>query len=96
MAAFLEEHGATIKETTIANKTRYEGDKALELARNANQVYVAKGKKLYQFDMKKDPPAEEELLRHLLGPHGNLRAPVVVSGKKVFVGFHATGFEELF
>lgn len=96
MEAFLAEHEANVKETTIANKVRFDGEKALELAHDANTVHIAKGKKLYTFDIKKEKPEDEELLKHMLGPHGNLRAPVVVKGKTLFVGFHAEGFEELF
>ncbi len=60
---------------------------ALELARQVNELWVAKGKKVLHFDMKKDPPSDEELLKHLLGPSGKLRAPAIRRGKKLFVGF---------
>lgn len=95
MATLLEEKEAKVKETVIANKTRFEGEKALEIAHDANMVHIAKGKKLYSFDMKKEPAEDEELLKHMLGPHGNLRAPVVIKGKTVFVGFHGDEFPEL-
>ncbi|MEZ6047035.1 MAG: ArsC family (seleno)protein [Planctomycetaceae bacterium] len=96
MESFLEDQKADIKELTIANKVRYDGDKALELAHAASKVYIAKGKKLYRFDMSKEAPADEELLKHMLGPHGNLRAPVVVKGKSLFVGFLEDEFQKLF
>ncbi|MCA9039835.1 MAG: hypothetical protein KDA65_05745 [Planctomycetaceae bacterium] len=96
MEAFLEDQEANVKELTIANKVRYDGEKALELAQAASKVYIAKGKKLYAFDMKKDSPSDDELLKHMLGPHGNLRAPVVVKGKTLFVGFLEEEFTELF
>jgi len=54
----------------------------------ADNVLVAKGKKIVSFDMKKDPPDRETLLAHLLGPTGNLRAPTVRRGKTLLVGFN--------
>ncbi|QDU79009.1 transcriptional regulator Spx [Polystyrenella longa] len=96
MEAFLEKEAANVKEVVIANKIRFDDAKALELAHAANIVHIAKGKKLYSFDMKKEAPADEELLKHMLGPHGNLRAPVVVKGKALFVGFHEEGLQEHF
>ena len=40
------------------------------------------------FDLKKDEPTDEELAKAILGPTGNLRAPALRRGKKMFVGFH--------
>jgi hypothetical protein len=42
--------------------------------------------------MKADPPADEELARHIIGPSGNLRAPSLRQGTTLYVGFH----EELY
>jgi arsenate reductase-like glutaredoxin family protein len=69
-------------------------DKALELAKAAAKVVVAKGKKVTTFDMKKDKPGKDELLGAMLGPTGNLRAPTIVRGKTVLVGFHPEVFAD--
>ena len=53
---------------------------------------MAKGKKLVTFDMKNDPPDQATLLRHLLGPTGNLRAPTIIKGKTLLVGFNADAY----
>jgi arsenate reductase-like glutaredoxin family protein len=50
---------------------------------------IAKGAKVTTFDMKKDPPTEEDLLGMMLGTTGNLRAPTIKYGKKLLVGFNA-------
>jgi len=55
-------------------------------------VFIAKGKKLVTFDMTKAPPGDEELLKHLLGPSGNLRAPAIRRGDRLFVGFQPDEF----
>jgi len=59
---------------------------ALKLAKSAAKVIVAKGKSTVTFDMKK-PPSDAELLKAILGPTGNLRAPTVRVGKTLLVGF---------
>ena len=56
-------------------------------------MFVAKGKNVTAFDMKKDPPKDAELLEHLLGPTGNLRAPTLIRGKTLIVGFNAEIYE---
>ena len=54
-----------------------------------------KGKKITVFDMKKDKPAEEELLKAMLGATGNLRSPTIKRGKTLLVGFNADQYEEV-
>ena len=68
----------------------------MELAAGASQVWVAKGKKVVHFDMKKDSPDDDTLAKHLLGPTGNLRAPTLRVGKKLIVGFNEEMYQEQF
>ncbi len=72
---------------TDANKAKKGRADALELARSASVVHVARGKKVVTFDMKKNAPDDETLLGHMLGPTGNLRAPTIKKGKALYVGF---------
>ena len=46
-----------------------------------------KGQKVAVFDLAKNKPADAELMELMLGTTGNLRAPVVVRGGTVLVGF---------
>ena len=55
---------------------------------------MSKGKKVTVFDMKNDPPEEEALLSHVLGPTGNLRAPTIRRGKTVLVGFNEEEYQQ--
>ncbi|MCA8961634.1 MAG: hypothetical protein KDC38_14015 [Planctomycetes bacterium] len=59
-------------------------------------MVVSRGKKVVEFDMKKDPPSEADLLKVALGPTGNLRAPTLIldKGKTVLIGFNAEAYEE--
>ena len=54
-----------------------------------------KGKKVTVFDMKKDPPAEADLLKAMLGTTGNLRAPAIRRGKTLLVGFNADVYADI-
>ena len=83
-----------VKEETSASK-KLGAEKALELAKSASRIIVMKGKKVTDFDMKKDPPQKDELLAAMLGTTGNLRAPTVVRGKTVLVGFNQDIYDDL-
>ena len=65
---------------------------AAALARAASRVIVAKGKKRSDFQ---GGSASKEVVDAMLGPTGNLRAPVVRSGKTVLVGFHEEAYSEV-
>jgi len=64
------------------------------LARSAGKVIVAKGKKVVAFDMKSDRPSDPELLKAMLGPTGNLRAPTIRRGRTILVGFNEEVYAE--
>lgn len=68
-------------------------EKARELAAAASKIIVAKGRKVTVFDMKKDAPDDETLMKHLLGATGNLRAPTIVRGKTLLVGFNQDEYD---
>lgn len=80
----------------LANKVKLGADEALKLAKAASTIHAARGKKIVTFNMKKDPPGKDELLKHLLGPTGNLRAPTIRKGKTVLVGFNEELYADVF
>lgn len=96
MQEFLAARHVEPRETVSATRERLGADGALQLAAAASRIIVAKGKKVVTFDMKKDRPDDETLLKHMLGPTGNLRAPTVRKGKTLLVGFHEEEFAPLF
>ena len=77
-----------------ARKTKCGEQETLKLVRSMDQVWAARGKKVIHFDLKKEKPANAELLKALLGPSGSLRAPAITRGKNLFVGFHADVYQE--
>jgi arsenate reductase-like glutaredoxin family protein len=92
---FLEQKGLTAADISDASKNRRGRDEALAVARAADKVVVGRGKKVFTFDMKKDPPDEATLLAHILGPSGNLRAPTIRKGKTLVVGFNPAAYEQV-
>lgn len=73
-----------------------DADAALELARNADDVYAAKGQKIVHVNMVQEAPDDESLRKLIVGPSGNLRAPTLRLGKTLIVGFHEETYEQLF
>jgi arsenate reductase-like glutaredoxin family protein len=72
-------------ETVSASKKLSRKD-AEEIAKSASRVIVARGKQVEEFETAgKAPRAAVEAM---LGPTGNLRAPLVRAGKTVLVGFN--------
>ena len=78
-----------------ATKDRRGRDEALKLARGAERVVAARGKKVVVFDMTTDPPDDETLAAHVLGPTGNLKAPTLRISETLLVGFGAEAYEQV-
>jgi arsenate reductase-like glutaredoxin family protein len=92
---FLESNALRVGDVADASKERRGRDEALALAKAADRVVVARGKKVVTFDMKKEPPDDDTLAAHLLGPTGNLRAPTLRKGKTLLVGFGEEVYRQL-
>ncbi len=70
-----------------ARKTTLKEKEALALARDVDEIYVSKGKRVVHLDLTKTAPDRATLLGLLLGPTGNLRAPTLRKGRTLLVGF---------
>jgi arsenate reductase-like glutaredoxin family protein len=82
--------------TVVDAKAKLGAADAVRLARESSAVIVSKGKKVTKFSMNKDRPGDAELLEHMLGPTGNLRAPTVQVGKTLLVGFNEDEYQSVF
>jgi arsenate reductase-like glutaredoxin family protein len=71
---------------TVSASRKLSRKEAEELAKSASRVVVAKGKKVEEFETGGKAP--KAAVDAMLGPTGNLRAPVVRAGKTVLVGFN--------
>lgn len=85
-----------IKQQDDAKKQTRDREGTLELLTTAKRVLVSKGKKLLDFDRKAGSESEEEILEHVLGRSGTLRAPTIRRGKTLVVGFHEDAYGEVF
>jgi len=88
--------GVEAAEEVNAKKTTLQEKEALELAKQVNDIYAAKGKNVVHLNMKKDKPDNATLVKLLLGPTGNLRAPTLRKGKTLVVGFDQETYEKVF
>jgi hypothetical protein len=84
-----------VRETVPASR-KLGRPEALALARQAQRLVAAKGKKVTRLDLLAAPPADDVLAGLLLGPTGNLRAPVIRVGQTVLVGYNEQVFTEIF
>ena len=74
MQEFLAKNNIQILNQVSANK-KLQAPDALKLAGEVDELYSIKGKKISYFHLKKEKPHEDALLKLMLGPTGNLRAP---------------------
>jgi len=93
---FLAEQAIRVRQQVESRPNPLGRRAALRLARQAEKIVVARGRKVISFDMRTAPPDEDTLLKHLLGPGGNLRAPTILTGKTLLVGFNPEVYRAAF
>lgn len=79
-----------------AKKETHQKEHALDVLKKASKLFAAKGKKIVEVDLKKTELTEEEILKLILGPTGNLRAPTLLIGKKMIVGYNDDMYQNVF
>lgn len=94
--AFLEADQIEVAEYHDARKEKIGPDEALKLLDGLERLVAIKGKKVTSYDLSKARPADTELLAHLIGPTGNLRAPSARVGKTFVVGYNPDAYREVF
>ncbi len=87
--------GVSAAEVVNAAKTRLGPADALALLAGIDAVIATRGRKVVRFDLAGDRPDDETLLRHLIGPSGNLRAPTMRVGRVLVVGHDAAVYAEV-
>lgn len=88
----MEDNRIEITEQVPASRKLGE-DRARELIAAAETIHIAKGRKLEVFT--KSDAADDYVVK-MLGSTGNLRAPTVVVGPKLLVGFNEQTYREVF
>lgn len=85
--------GTPIAEELDARRAGFDADGAWELLKSAEEILVARGRRLSRFDPKRD--ARDAILEQAIGPSGKLRAPALRRGGAWLIGFHEEGVREL-
>ena len=68
---------------------------AIKLLKGVKRLYISKGTKSQQYDISVEDTNIDEIVALMLGPTGNLRAPTLVCGENVLVGFNADTYSEV-
>ena len=79
-----------------AKKDTHQKADAIEVLKKASVLMSAKGKKVSEVNLKKTELSQEEILKLVIGPTGNLRAPTLIVGKKMIVGFNEEMYQSVF
>jgi len=79
----LENNGAKVAHERSSRREPLTDREARELIRRAGRIIVARGRKVSEIE-----PAKVRLA-DLKGPTGNYRAPMLLRGRTLLVGFHA-------
>ena len=66
------------------------------MARASHRLIAAKGKKVTTIDLQTTPTADDVLAGLMLGPTGNLRAPIMRVGQTILVGYNDQAFTDIF
>jgi len=81
-----------MNEVVDARKVKIPADEAWAQLKNAATISVAKGKKILKFNTATDN--KDEILKRVMGPSGNLRAPTYRVGDTFVIGFNPDLYEE--
>ena len=88
----MEARNVEIKEQIPASRKLQASD-AQGLLKKAATLTVAKGKKVTEF---KGGKPDDDAIKAMLGATGNLRAPTIVIGKTLLVGFNEEVYQTVF
>jgi len=92
---FLAARRIAVRETADARKERFEKHDLRELFKGARRVIAIKAKKRIEFDLAREFDLEA-LAEAVIGPTGGLRAPTLLVGDAVLVGFGPEHWAEFF
>lgn len=90
---YFEQNSISIKETIDARKEKIDNEAAWNLIQNHKEVVVGKGKKVLTYTP--DESVKDEILNAAMGRSGNLRAPAVVAGERMAIGYNDEIYQKL-
>lgn len=72
------------------------GSEALTLLDGITELRAARGRKIVRVDLVRARPSDEELLAMMLGRSGKLRAPALIVGTALVVGYNSEMMDSVF
>jgi len=81
-----------IRDAVDAHTVRMDGAAAWEMLGKAAKITVAKGKTVSSLKPRQE--GKEAILKQVMGPSGNLRAPTLRVGDAFVVGFHPDFYQQ--
>lgn len=91
---FLTQKNISVETRVFANKEKINSQEAWKLMESASLILTGKGKKRQEWNPASDDKAN--ILKDVIGPSGNLRAPTWRIGNEFIVGFNPELYEEVF
>ena len=70
-----------------------DADQVWSLVKDAKNIFVAKGKKMMNWNPARDD--RDQIIKSIIGPSGNLRAPTWRIGSDYLVGFHPDQYNQV-
>ena len=92
---FLDRHSLGALELVEAKKKALRAEEALKLAQSVDEIYATKGSNRVYFNLRQAKPDQDKLLASMLGPTGNLRAPILKKGRVLLVGFDEENYSKI-
>tara|TARA_B110000014_G_C20104284_1_gene580369 strand:+ start:826 stop:1020 length:195 start_codon:yes stop_codon:yes gene_type:complete len=60
------------------------------------EIYSSRGKKVTHLKIEKINKQKSDIEKIILGPTGNLRAPSIIKGKTLIIGFNEETYNSIF
>jgi arsenate reductase-like glutaredoxin family protein len=93
---FLAKKKADFVEITDAGSRRFTPEEVLRLTKRVSRIIATRGQTRVILDLEANTHSDEEILKLVMGPTGNLRAPTVLKGRTLLVGFNEGAYKEAF
>lgn len=90
----LDAKNVSVENIVIANKEKIDDHAAWDIIKSASVIRTGKGKKSKIWYPESDK--KDEILKDVIGPSGNLRAPAWRIGNDFVVGFNLELYSEVF
>ncbi len=91
---FIAVHKLQVASQISTKEKVYPESEARKLLVGIDRLISGKGKHVVSVDLRKAKLEWSELAKVMIGPYGNLRAPVIRIGKTLIVGYHEETYRE--